>query len=322
MVQSSWVLLVSLLLFLVIALRENPVELFSWFNEVGNYQPSFWLHITHLGEFLVTAAFLSILITKWPRLLGPTLISIIIAIASVQGLKHIVDAPRPAAILLPGDINVIAPASQATFTANPNTDYEALIDSRSDLATTWDQITRNPNSQEARYWIPRMDGHITKNRFGIAYQKETNELANNIYTGIYQRSSRSFPSGHTATIVCAITLILLHIRSRKLIIALSGIALTVGASRIIVGVHWPIDVAAGGLLGWTTALLGSHLSRYFRLPPGSVFKYLIALLPITIGILLLTRSSLYPQVALFEDILGLTAILVGTYSSLQLSRHS
>jgi undecaprenyl-diphosphatase len=74
--------------------------------------------------------------------------------------------------------------------------------------------------------------------------------------------SLSFPSEHTtqaAAIYLAIAVLLsndLGPRWRGLIIgAAVGIALLVAWSRVYLGVHYPTDVAAGLLLGWSWALL-------------------------------------------------------------------
>ena len=105
-------------------------------------------------------------------------------------------------------------------------------------------------------------------------------------------------------------------------IGLSGVALTVGLSRVIVGVHWPIDVATGGILGWAAALIGSQLIHYIRFSLGNISNYVVALLPIMVGILLLTRQSLYPQVSIFEDVLGVTITIIGANRLYQLSRNA
>ena len=65
--------------------------------------------------------------------------------------------------------------------------------------------------------------------------------------------SDSFPSGHTATsFACATVLAALVPRAAP---ALYVLALAIGYSRIYVGVHWPLDVVGGALLGVATALL-------------------------------------------------------------------
>jgi undecaprenyl-diphosphatase len=65
--------------------------------------------------------------------------------------------------------------------------------------------------------------------------------------------SDSFPSGHTATsFACATVLSALVPRAAP---AFYVLALAIGYSRIYVGVHWPLDVVGGAVLGIATALL-------------------------------------------------------------------
>ncbi|HXR11609.1 MAG TPA: phosphatase PAP2 family protein [Gaiellaceae bacterium] len=65
--------------------------------------------------------------------------------------------------------------------------------------------------------------------------------------------SASFPSGHTTVaFACATVLSALAPRAAPAFFAL---ALAIGYSRLYVGVHWPLDVAGGAVLGVATALL-------------------------------------------------------------------
>jgi undecaprenyl-diphosphatase len=65
--------------------------------------------------------------------------------------------------------------------------------------------------------------------------------------------SDSFPSGHTATsFACATVLAALVPRAAP---AFYVLALAIGYSRVYVGVHWPLDVVGGAVLGVATALL-------------------------------------------------------------------
>jgi undecaprenyl-diphosphatase len=61
----------------------------------------------------------------------------------------------------------------------------------------------------------------------------------------------SFPSGHAATSFAAATLLSWY--APRLRIPLFVLAAGIAFSRVYVGVHWPLDVLGGALLGWAIA---------------------------------------------------------------------
>jgi membrane-associated phospholipid phosphatase len=78
----------------------------------------------------------------------------------------------------------------------------------------------------------------------------------------------SFPSGH-AVIVSTGALIVLSTLPKKFSVPLLAEAILVSYSRLYIGVHWPLDVAGGWLLGGFCA--GLILSEEERLRPAYEF---------------------------------------------------
>lgn len=74
----------------------------------------------------------------------------------------------------------------------------------------------------------------------------------------------SFPSGHATNVMATALLAALLIPQRRrptwVVIAVSAAAI-VGASRVLLGVHWPSDVVGGWCWGAGFALLGFQLAR-------------------------------------------------------------
>jgi undecaprenyl-diphosphatase len=66
----------------------------------------------------------------------------------------------------------------------------------------------------------------------------------------------SFPSGHTLHAVCFTTLATAHVP--ELMPILLPFTILVGASRVVLGLHYPTDVMAGGFIG--ALLAGASLS--------------------------------------------------------------
>lgn len=94
----------------------------------------------------------------------------------------------------------------------------------------------------------------------------------------------SLPSGHTATIFSLAGLIWLsYCRTWLKYLALL-IACVVALSRIAVGVHWPIDLAMGALIGWLLAFVAVKLTPTKQINPATILvgRIIIILLGIMV----------------------------------------
>lgn len=70
----------------------------------------------------------------------------------------------------------------------------------------------------------------------------------------------SFPSGHTTALVAFATALFVYDKRLGLLAFL--VAGVTGAARVAAGVHWPVDILGGALLGALFAVLAFRLIRY------------------------------------------------------------
>ena len=68
--------------------------------------------------------------------------------------------------------------------------------------------------------------------------------------------ANSFPSGHAAFFF-AIAFIAYYFDKKLGYIFLGG-ALLMGLARVVAGIHFPLDIIAGALLGWFSSVLLKH----------------------------------------------------------------
>jgi len=119
----------------------------------------------------------------------------------------------------------------------------------------------------------------------------------------------SFPSGHATAIFTLTGVLVLHLSARVLRLALVLAAAVVAVSRSVVGVHWPADLLAGALLGWSSAVAGSGLAARWAwgLRPWPQRLWGALLLAAAI-ILLLGYDTGYPSALWLQRALALSCI--------------
>lgn len=86
------------------------------------------------------------------------------------------------------------------------------------------------------------------------------EVLSDAYVLYTHGGGDSFPSGH-ATFFMALATSLFFIRRRLALVYVIG-ALVIGSMRIAVGVHWPLDIFAGWMLGGALGIFGYYVGQY------------------------------------------------------------
>jgi len=115
--------------------------------------------------------------------------------------------------------------------------------------------------------------------------------------------SYSFPSGHSQGVAALTFSIAAYFKNKKGWIIASVLTLLVMLSRVFLGVHWPLDVLVGGLLGLGGAALGYYLFTKFK--DKRVLIYFIAALLSILVLLVANMPDTYKAIgAMFGFALG------------------
>ena len=72
---------------------------------------------------------------------------------------------------------------------------------------------------------------------------------------IVEDDPMSFPSGHTTSTCAVLFALIFKYKNKLLTIVLAICCFLVGFSRIYVGVHYPLDILAGAIVGISSAYL-------------------------------------------------------------------
>jgi membrane-associated phospholipid phosphatase len=130
----------------------------------------------------------------------------------------------------------------------------------------------------------------------------------------------SFPSGHAAAIF-AITGIWIMGLSRHYLLraSLLVLAVLVSLSRVMVGVHWPLDLLAGMLCGWLAAWCGLALYARWRWKTSGIGGFAAGIVLLVLaGALLVSRHIGIPAVLPLQRTLGFVCLIWGAWEMLQM----
>ncbi|MBK1716816.1 phosphoesterase PA-phosphatase [Thiocystis violacea] len=123
----------------------------------------------------------------------------------------------------------------------------------------------------------------------------------------HQRAS--FPSGHSLTAAVFLGVLIHQARWVGWRALLTLLAVLVGLSRVAVGVHWPVDVAAGLTIGALAAWIGGRLAARWPGPATHVGVHMgFVLLASLMALGLIFDDGGYSEAASALRLLGLAAI--------------
>ncbi len=130
----------------------------------------------------------------------------------------------------------------------------------------------------------------------------------------------SFPSGHAAAIFALTGIWVMGVSRRYLLRgALLALATLVSLSRVMVGVHWPLDLLGGMLGGWLGAWAGLALHARWRWRTSGVAGFAAGIMLLCIaGALLLSRHVGIPAVMPLQRVIGSICLAWGAWEMVRM----
>lgn len=122
----------------------------------------------------------------------------------------------------------------------------------------------------------------------------------------------SFPSGHASMIFNLAGVFCLTVRKNWIRFCLISLAAIIALSRIVVGVHWPVDVLAGAALGWITVWIGLVISKKTSWAwTGVGQKVLGGVLLVGCALLFFVDYTGHDSIMLFQRMIALVFLVFG-----------
>lgn len=130
----------------------------------------------------------------------------------------------------------------------------------------------------------------------------------------------SFPSGHAAAAFALAGIWVLNLRGQRLLrAALLLLATLVSLSRIMIGVHWPIDILWGMIGGWIAAWTGLAMHGRWGWRTSGVGGVLAGgLLLVLSATLLVSRHIGIPAVMPLQRVIGSACFVWGAWEMIRM----
>jgi len=133
----------------------------------------------------------------------------------------------------------------------------------------------------------------------------------------------AFPSGHAATIFCLYILLLQLVRSpiTRSILLLTAVILAL--SRIVVGIHWPLDVATGTAIGILSGVCGVYITTRFPIRISKIMHLIVSSLFLVSAIVLLVAyDTYYEQAFWLQRLIAVVCLGIGIPEFIKLLKQN
>ena len=124
----------------------------------------------------------------------------------------------------------------------------------------------------------------------------------------------AFPSGHTAAAFAIMGSVGFYFKNSPLLLFAFLFASFIGLSRIMLGVHWPIDVLVGAALGWASAWLSVAIIHAKFIRDAIIWDYVTYLIYLLIAGYLFWQGSVYSDAFWLVKVVAAISILVAISS--------
>lgn len=130
----------------------------------------------------------------------------------------------------------------------------------------------------------------------------------------------SFPSGHAAMVFSMAGVWSITVSQPWVRVVLLFFAALIALSRVVVGVHWPLDILVGAALGWMLSYLGVRIAQKTPWGYGLIAQRIMGAMMLVCAVVLFFPYCGFDQVIWEQRAMALVFLLIGLHQYRRLYR--